>query len=244
MSVYPNCRQFPYNFNGLSGNYSGNSVTNESGWYIWAVKNCRFILLLFSLVAFPGLFQKSVAQYVEGDKTLPASTRRDSIIVKDHDPEETGFQSSKLVPGGNLALQFGNPYYYDISPSLGYMVTEKLMVGLGVIYVSMGGRDPIYNQKYNFTYYGGRPLIRYKVINDIYANAEIDFLNSPYNYATNYTIGEKPRKWTTNPLLGASYVIPFGKRGGVQATLLYNLNYQEDYSPYSSAFIWRIGFFL
>ena len=48
-----------------------------------------------------------MAQYVEGDKTLPASIRRDSITVKE--PETSGFQSSKLVPGGNLALQFGDP---------------------------------------------------------------------------------------------------------------------------------------
>ena len=185
-----------------------------------------------------------MAQYVEGDKTFPASTRRDSITVKEPEPEKSGFQSSKLVPGGNLALQFGDPYYYDISPSLGYMVTDKLMAGLGVIYVSMGGRYPNSNQKYNFTYYGGRPLIRYRVMNDIYANAEIDFLNAPYFSAMNNSTVETPRKWTTNPLLGASYVVPFGKRGGIQATLLYNLNYQEDYSPYSSAWIWRIGFFL
>jgi hypothetical protein len=81
-------------------------------------------------------------------------------------------------------------------------------------------------------------------MNDIYANAEIDFLNAPYFSATNNSTVETPRKWTANPLLGASYVVPFGRRGGVQATLLYNLNYQEDYSPYSSAWIWRIGFFL
>jgi hypothetical protein len=78
------------------------------------VKHCWFIILLFSLVAFPGLVQKSVAQYVEGDRTLPASIRRDSITVKEPEPETSGFQSSKLVPGGNLALPFGDHYYYDI----------------------------------------------------------------------------------------------------------------------------------
>ena len=161
---------------------------------------------------------------------------------------ETQISSSTVLRSISLSTSkkelTGDPYYYDISPSLGYMVTDKLMAGLGVIYVSMGGRYSNSNQKYNFTYYGGRPLIRYRVMNDIYANAEIDFLNAPYFSSTNFTIAQTTRKWTTNPLLGASYVIPFGKRGGVQATLLYNLNYQEDYSPYSSAWIWRIGFFL
>lgn len=178
---------------------------------------------------------------MEGDKTLPASTRRDSITVKESNEQKSGFQSSKLVPGGNLALQFGNPYYYDISPSLGYMITDKLMAGLGVIYISAGGTSVYTNQRYNYSFYGGRPLVRYKVINDIYANAEVDFLNVPYFDVSSY---KTLRKWTTNPLLGASYVIPFGKRGGIQATLLYNLNYQQEYSPYSSALIWRIGFFL
>jgi len=205
------------------------------------VKHSWFIFLLFSLLAIPGLVQKSVAQYVEGDRTFPANIRRDSITVKDAVPEKSGFQRSKLVPGGNLALQFGNPYYFDISPSLGYMVSNRLMAGLGVIYISAGGTSVYTNQRYNYTYYGGRPLIRFKLINDIYANAEVDFLNVPYFEVSTY---KTLRKWTTNPLLGASYVIPFGKRGGVQASLLYNFNYQEAYSPYSSVWIWRIGFFL
>jgi polyhydroxyalkanoate synthesis regulator phasin len=52
------------------------------------------------------------------------------------------------------------------------------------------------------------------------------------------------QEYKNNPLIGASYIMPFGKRGGIQATLYYNLNYKELYSPYSSPFIWRIGFFL
>jgi len=176
------------------------------------------------------------AQYVEGDQNTKASTRKDSSNSKQH---KSGFDPSRLVPGGNLALNFGNPFYLDISPSLGYMVTEKLLLGLGLTYIAIG--STYFNTKYRFNYYGGRCLGRFKLFDNVYANSELDILNVPFFTGTG---NETNRKWTVSPLIGASYVVPFGSRGGVQATLLYNLNYQPNYSPYTSALIWRVGFFL
>jgi hypothetical protein len=189
-----------------------------------------FVLLLCTVPVF------AFAQYVEGD-----ALKKDSIQKEQTSPSgrKTGFDPSRLVPGGNLAMNFGNPYFFDISPSLGYLVTESLLLGAGVTYIGWG--QTIYNVKYRFNYYGGRLLARQKLFDNIYGNAEMDFLNSPYFTGRGNETG---RKWTVSPLVGGSYVMPFGTRGGIQATLLYNLNYQQTYSPYTSALIWRIGFFL
>jgi len=165
-----------------------------------------------------------------------ASTQKETIRSE----RKSGFDKEKLVPGGNFALSFGNPYYVDISPSLGYMVTEGLLLGVGATYIASGGTS-VYGYKYSFNFYGGRLLGRQKLFENFFANAELDFLNVPYFYNTN---NETLRKWLVSPLIGGSYVMPFGKRGGIQATLLYNLNFQQAFSPFPSPLVWRLGFFL
>ena len=181
------------------------------------------------------------AQYVPEPNQKKDTTVYVSSTQKGSDKKErkSGFDTEKLVPGGNFALSFGNPYYIDVSPSLGYMVTDGLLLGLGASYIAQGGSTN--NFTYSFNYYGGRILARQKLFESFYANAEIDFLNVQYITGIG---NETLRKWLFSPLVGASYVMPFGKRGGVQATLLYNLNYQQLYSPFPSALVWRLGFFL
>jgi hypothetical protein len=174
---------------------------------------------------------------VEGD-TVKVEVNKKESPPPTETPEDP-FASARFVPGGNFALNFGSSYFVDLSPFLGYMVNKKLMAGLGATYIAFGQNNgPV---KYRETYYGGRVLGRYSLFESFYANAELDVLNVAYEAPNSY---ERARIWTYNPLVGASYIMPFGKRGGVQATLYYNLNYRKEYSPYQTPWIWRLGFFL
>lgn len=182
------------------------------------------------------LCQSAKAQYVEEkeakkDTTIYVKSKRG---MDDSPSGGGGFDKKKLVPGGNFALSFGNPFFVDISPRLGYLVTEEIMLGLGATYINYKINS------YSFNFYGGQAFGRVKVYENIYGNAEMDFLNVPVYYNS----GENNRRWLVSPLIGASYVVPFDSRGGIQASVLYNLNYQQAYSPYASPVIWRIGFFL
>lgn len=184
----------------------------------------------------------AMAQYVpedtvKKDTTIYVPSKKGSV---EEPGSPSGFDPDKLVPGGNFAANFGNPYYVDLSPMLGYMITPKLMLGVGATYIATGGT--YYNIKYSNSYYGGRILGRHRIMDNFFANAELDFLNVPYFVNDTTTI--QLRKWLVSPLIGASYVVPFGKRGGMQITALYNLNYQQRYSPYNNALLFRIGFFL
>ena len=194
-----------------------------------------FFVLMVSFLVCKGQYVPEPNQ--KKDTTIYVSSTNNE---KSKSTLRTGFDPAKLIPGGNFALSFGNPYYIDISPSLGYMVTENLLLGLGATYIAAGGRN-VNGYKYNFNYYGSRALGRQKVFENFFANAELDFLNVPYFLGTG---SETLRKWLISPLVGGSYVMPFGNRGGVQATLLYNLNYQQAFSPFPSALVWRLGFFL
>lgn len=183
---------------------------------------------------FPVLFSISLtcqSQYVDE----PGQKKSSTVDVRSENTgNSAGFDPDRLVPGGNFAINFGNPFFIDISPRLGYLVTDKLLLGLGGTYMSFSSTFG----KANF--FGGQAFSRFQVMDNFFANAELDFLNVPDLYG-NLDGG---RKWLVSPLIGGSYVVPFGKRGGIQATLLYNLNYQNAYSPYASPIIWRMGFFL
>lgn len=185
------------------------------------------------MVLFVLLSQTVHAQYVKEDSTKTSKNKTGTETLSQ------GFDHSKLVPGGNLAMSFGNPYFVDLSPYLGYLVSEKMMLGIGATYLAYG--VTVNGTRYTRDWYGGRVLGRYRIDDSFFLNAELEQLNAPNN--ANFSNSEQ-RKWVFSPYVGASYVLPFGRRGGVQATLLYNLNYQENYSPWNNALVWRIGFFL
>jgi hypothetical protein len=193
-----------------------------------------FQIFLFSMLS---LFSaKAWGQYVpeNNSKSDTLKVQASSKSNQEEGESSSGFDWGRVRSGGNLALNFGNPFFIDISPSVGYMVNEKLMLGLGVTYMAMGSSGA------DYSFYGGRLFGRQQIFESFFANAELEFLNAPF---LNSNSNSEQRKWLVNPLLGASYVLPFGERGGIQASLLYSLNYQEGYSPYGSPYIWRIGVF-
>jgi hypothetical protein len=181
-------------------------------------------LLILSAIL---LFSEVQAQYVR-DTTQAA-------LPENNRPSFDEDFSQKLVPGGNFALSLGNPWYLDLSPNLGYQVNDRLVSGAGLSYVAYGVRFG--NVKFRWDRYGGMLFSRYRLFDSFFANAELEMLN-----VEDEDIGK--RVWIVNPLVGASYIMPFGRRGGLQVSLLYNLNYNENLSPFPSPLIWRIGFFL
>lgn len=184
---------------------------------------CIFCLIFLAFLS----FSEIRAQYVR-DTTL-ATVPENNIASSDAD------FSQKLVPGGNFALSLGNPWFLDLSPSLGYQVNERLVSGAGLSYVAYGAR--VGNVKFRWDRYGGMVFSRYRLFDSFFANAELEMLNVEDEFLLK-------RVWIVNPLVGASYIMPFGRRGGLQVSLLYNLNYNENLSPFPSPLIWRIGFFL
>lgn len=204
------------------------SKTPFQGNFLSVIRSKTLVLVFCGLLA----QQNLLAQYVQEDSS---KAQKESPTEK----RPRGFDKTKLVPGGNLAMSFGNPYFVDLSPYLGYLVSEKMMLGLGATYLAYG--VTINGTRYTRDWYGGRLLGRYRIDDSFFLNAELEQLNAPNN--TNFS-NQEDRKWVFSPYVGASYVLPFGRRGGVQATLLYNLNYQENYSPWNNALVWRIGFFL
>lgn len=170
-----------------------------------------------------------MAQYVAGEE-------------KTEIPKQTSKENSKgfwgrLVPGGNFGFLFGDQWYIDLSPSLGYQINDRFVAGAGAIYNAYGGK--VNGVDFRYERYGGCLFARHQIYESLFANAEIELMNVPDERKL-----PSSRTWIFNPLAGGSYIVPIGNRGGFQISLLYNLNYQPYLSPYPSPLVWRVGVFL
>ena len=83
------------------------------------VKHFGF-LLFFGLISF-GAFSQA-----REDNSRPSATKA---------TPQKGFQLDKVVVGGNLGAQFGDLTYIEVSPTVGYKLTEKWLAGVGARYI-------------------------------------------------------------------------------------------------------------
>jgi len=174
--------------------------------------NCRLItavFLLFLLLAPASLFAQM-------DST-GSNQRRSSKLFKD-----------RVLLGGNVGLQFGSITIIDVSPLIGYKVTERITVGLGSTYLYFEDRVI----RYNTTIYGGRTFGRYFFTPNIFGHAEYEVLNGEWFF-------DEPRFNVTSILVGAGYNYEIGNNIYTSLLLLFNIN-DSSFSPYSNP-LFRAG---
>jgi len=165
----------------------------------------------------------------------------------------------RLYYGGNFGLAFGSTTYIEISPTVGYRVTNKFGAGVGLSYLyyrqiiqyqlSSGQWD---EWEYKSKTYGGKIFTDYVIYNQnaenalinigsIIAHAEIEELNvNAYSYDIYGNMQDFGRTWITSALVGGGIRQPIGKRSYATLLILYNLT-EEAFTPYSNPVI-RIGF--
>lgn len=175
-------------------------------------------LFVLALLAFAG--HPMMAQDGSSPATPPSSNA----------PHEAWY--NRLVYGGNLGLQFGNPTLVDLSPTVGYKITDKLIAGVGVSYQYIGYR--YYGQQYKQTIWGYSGFARYYILDNLFAHAECDRLYShwrPYNHP------DVPY-WITGLLVGGGYRQNLGGVMSVSLMVLWKVNKDDAYDwPYSNPII-------
>lgn len=143
--------------------------------------------------------------------------------------------------GGNLGLQFGSATYIDISPLVGYRITEKFSAGLGATYIYYNIKETAYNYGYETSIYGGRVFARYHFMENLFAHAETEVLNMDVpeiiTGTNQYTL---VRDNIVSVLGGGGYAQPIGARSALIVMLLWNFT-EDQYSPYENP-IFRVGF--
>lgn len=88
------------------------------------------------------------------------------------------WSKDKLVFGGDMGLGFGTVTNINLSPTIGYKVTERYVVGLGPNYM-------YYNDNYykvTFSIYGGNVFNRFYITDFLFAHLEYQALNAKWDY--------------------------------------------------------------
>jgi hypothetical protein len=149
----------------------------------------------------------------------------------------------KLFFGGGLGLQFGTVTLIDISPVIGYRVTEKLETGIGLTY-----KYYKYNDYYNLgsdlktNIIGGSVFARYHILENLFAHIEYESLHYRYDeyYGSGSSITFDQRTAVYNSIfVGGGYRQRISSGSYFFIMALWNLN-DGAYSPYSNPVL-RMG---
>ncbi len=83
---------------------------------------------------------------------------------------------NKVYFGGGVGLWFGNrSSFVNLSPIVGYKITEKYSAGFGITYIYIQDRN--YIPPITLNAYGGNIFNRYLLTNFLFAHAEYEILN-------------------------------------------------------------------
>lgn len=157
------------------------------------------------------------------------------------DGNETPF-IEKLVFGGNVGGGYANGWNINLSPTVGYRLTNSTIAGVGVSYIYSDFNNPFFNERSTFNVTGGRLFVQQLLFQNLYAQAEFEYLNYSLKLRTSdgRVLSESSGR-APGLLLGGGYTTSFGYGLGFNMEILYNVLYQVGVSPYPSPFIIRGG---
>lgn len=163
--------------------------------------------------------------YLSAQDAAPATTQ----------PQGPSFRE-RLFFGGNLGLNFGSLTYIQVSPLIGYRITEKLGAGLGPSYSYFSdNRDK--NYKYSTNTYGGRLFGQYRIHESIMLYSEFEVINIeiPDPLSTRLV-----RENVSSLFVGGGYIQRMGRSSAISLSLLYNV-LEGNYPIYENP-LFRTGF--
>jgi hypothetical protein len=175
------------------------------------------------------------AQYYKTDTTSTTPTK------KKIDP-------SRLIIGGSLGLSFGDYTNINISPLIGYRISQLFAAGINVNaqYGSERFLAPYSNsttQRNKYTIFGGGVWGRVYPVDFLFIHVQPEY-NAISMKSTYYD--SDPKTTVTDHygvpslLMGGGYSQPIGGRAAFSIMALYDV-LQDSRSPYQNGLILRIG---
>lgn len=150
----------------------------------------------------------------------------------------------RMYFGGGAGMSFGTITQIQLNPRVGYGITERLMAGVGLNYFySKINYDKIYGSggTYSSSIYGTTVFSSFRLLENLAILAEYEALNWEYY---DFDIFDYRRDWIHSVFVGASYRQYIGKKGFMELSMLYNLNYaNQKISPYPSPWVPRVSFY-
>ena len=151
-------------------------------------------------------------------------------MLPKHPPKERFID--RIFTGGNVGFQFGTVTYAEVSPLIGYRITDKIAAGVGVTYQYYHYKDHYFDLETNV--YGARVFGRYMFTPRLFGYAEKEYLNlEAFDF-------QRRRVDVESFMAGGGYLQPIGENSAALIMLLYNFT-PSAYTPYANPII-RIGF--
>lgn len=166
-----------------------------------------------------------------------AWSQKSKSNVTDTIPAKKKFDWNKVYAGGNIGLLFGSVTIIDIYPIIGYRLTKKTSVGVGITYQYF--RDNRYGFSTNI--YGGSVFARHVIAENIFAHSEYELLSREFFLIDRVTgtIVDDGRRNVGSLLVGGGYRQRIGGNSFFVLMVLWNLN-ESVYSLYPNPII-RMG---
>lgn len=147
-------------------------------------------------------------------------------------PTGQGFDKSRLEFGGSLGLSFGSQStFIDLSPTVGYRVTDNFTAGLGPVFNYIS-QEFIGIGREKFIITGGRLFSRYIVFENLFLMGEYNMLSYKEPFADRRLVHRLP--------LGGGYRQGAG-RGNVYIMIMYDLLHENN-NTVLNPLIFNVGF--
>ncbi|GAB3533221.1 hypothetical protein GCM10027443_18350 [Pontibacter brevis] len=142
----------------------------------------------------------------------------------------------RMYTGGSFGLQFGTYTNISLLPILGYRLTDKFSLGVGLVYHFSKFAS------YAYSSYGARAFSQLELFNigdgAVLGHAEVEFLNTKFEDRGRLSTN---RTNITLPLAGVGYRQRISDNASVDMLLLYNVNEGVAGNPYNNP-VFRVGF--
>jgi hypothetical protein len=139
----------------------------------------------------------------------------------------------RVFVGGGLGGQLSADYtYVNVSPSLGYWITDRWSAGAGFTFQYFDSK--LFN--YSTSIYGPTAFTRYHLLRFLFATAEFEYLFLRYK---DDLLMHPISVTSPNLLLGGGLSYSLGGSASAYAMILYNV-LENQYTPYSNPVI-RFG---
>jgi len=157
--------------------------------------------------------------------------------------EKTSFPDmDKVYVGGGIGFSFTQyEVLVDLSPAIGYKITDKFSVGIGIVYNYYRNSYFKPQPPLILHIYGGTIFSRYLITDYLFAHAEYQSLNGPWKLLNGCTLPTcDQRFFIHNVWVGGGMRQQMGENSSLMVSALWNVN-ESIYSYPLSPQI-RIGF--
>ena len=163
--------------------------------------------------------------------------------ISNGDGNKSGFSKERMFTGGNFWLQLGSFTIIDISPSLGYKVTEELRDGAGISYQYF--RQNTGSGILSESRFGYRVFSSYQLFKNAALYAEYERLR-----LRDYWYNGGQHVWINNLWLGGAYRQWLGPNSAVDLLVLYDARFDNNpakpfmfgNSPWTTRITFMFGF--